>query len=160
MLEVRQDETSEREVGRLLQRRVKLFRGHAAALQSKANRFDRPFHETPIIQKQKDPERPGARFRPFRFREERARGFGRRGFGFAFVTCRDRFTVKHGHQMSRFRDVCTLGTHDDIMHYVRTLNIYELFNDTVRPASINYALFHPSRVDARTSSARIIRDVC
>lgn len=32
--------------------------------------------------------------------------------------------------MSRFRDVCTLGTHDDIMHYVRTLNIYELFNDT------------------------------
>lgn len=45
--------------------------------------------------------------------------------------------------MSRFRDVCTLGTHDDIMHYVRTLNIYELFNDTVRPASINYAFFHP-----------------
>lgn len=70
------------------------------------------------------------------------------GFGFAFVTCRDRFTVKHSHQMSRFRDVCTLGTHDDIMHYVRTLNIYELFNDTVRPASINYAFFHP--VPART----------
>lgn len=32
MLKVRQDETSERKVGRLLQRRVKLLGGHATAL--------------------------------------------------------------------------------------------------------------------------------
>lgn len=47
---------------------------------------------------------------------------------------------------------------DDIMHYVRTLNIYELFNDTLQPASINYAFFHPSR--AYTHACRVLSVAC
>lgn len=41
MLKVRQDEASEREVGRFLQRRVELLRGHAAALQLTTRRTPR-----------------------------------------------------------------------------------------------------------------------
>lgn len=141
MFEVRQDESSEREVGRLLQRRVKLLGGHAATLQSQ-RAFNHHARAISIFDKKIEPRNVSG------MSAKRVARTASVGFGFAFVTCRDRFTVKHGHQMSRFRDVCTLGTHDDIMHYVRTLNIYELFNDTARPASINYAFFHPFRAHA------------
>lgn len=130
MFKVRQDKASEREVGRLLQRRVKFLGGHAAALKINERAFGRAAISFPVIESLGDKKiRYGAKAR-FRKRVARARGFGI-GFGFAFVTCRDivlQFsTVTRCHVSTRTyaRSVHT----DDIMHYVRTLNIYELFND-------------------------------